>query len=143
MAKAPFGRLVRFKNQAGSIFFGEVPGTQSVTEESLNGSSVSVYDGEAPWDHDFCLSDRREEIHEVCERLNDSDAAEADRMVMPYQVLSPLPEVPGFYGVGLNYRAHATEANVWLSTRQSRAIFLTLELATHWPLSRDLHQASR
>ncbi len=62
---APFSRLVRFRNPAGQIFYGEVPGDELTTKESLQGSQVAVYKGETPFDNDFSLTDQKEEIAEV------------------------------------------------------------------------------
>ncbi len=65
---APFSRLVRFKNPAGSVFYGEVPesGNNLATQETLLGSRVPVYKGAAPFDDDFTLTNQKEEIAEVC-----------------------------------------------------------------------------
>ncbi|KIW56398.1 hypothetical protein PV05_05063 [Exophiala xenobiotica] len=85
---APFSRLVRFRNPAGQIFYGEVPGDELTTKESLQGSQVAVYKGETPFDNDFSLTDQKEEIAEV---------------------LAPLAHVPVFECVGVNYLKHVQE----------------------------------
>ncbi|EXJ57736.1 uncharacterized protein A1O5_12526 [Cladophialophora psammophila CBS 110553] len=85
---ATFSRLVRFRNPAGQIFYGEVPGVDFVTQESLQGSKVAVYKGETPFEDDFGLTGHQEEIAEV---------------------LAPLPYVPIFECVGVNYLKHVQE----------------------------------
>ncbi|OQU94354.1 hypothetical protein CLAIMM_00715 [Cladophialophora immunda] len=95
MSEPIFNRLVRFKTAAGKVFLGEADEDATpnltLTKEALIGKTVRVYRGTSPLDCDFQLSDEREVIHEV---------------------LSPLSEVPIFYGIGLNYKAHAKEANI-------------------------------
>ncbi|KAK5222251.1 hypothetical protein LTR72_006508 [Exophiala xenobiotica] len=59
---APFSRLVRFRNPAGQIFYGEVPGDDLVDKKSLEGRKVAVYKGETPFDDDFSLTGQMEEI---------------------------------------------------------------------------------
>ncbi|KIW95793.1 uncharacterized protein Z519_02857 [Cladophialophora bantiana CBS 173.52] len=86
---AAFSRLVRFSNPAGQIFYGEVPGVDFVTQESLQGRKVAVYKGETPFEDDFALTGHQEEIAEV---------------------LAPLPYVPIFECVGVNYLKHVQEA---------------------------------
>lgn len=65
---APFNRLVRFKNPAGNVFYGEVPESADnlATQETLLGSNIPVYTGATPFDTDFTLTDQKEEIAEVC-----------------------------------------------------------------------------
>lgn len=67
MAVPTFDRLVRFKTSAGTISFGEVglDNNKLLTREQLVGAEVLVYDGKAPWDEGFRLSDRKERIAEV------------------------------------------------------------------------------
>lgn len=93
MAGIPsFGRLVRFENESGQIKYGEAgPDTDALTSDSLVGSSVEVYNGQVPWDPTFQKSGKHEVIHKV---------------------VAPLPYVPIFVCVGLNYRAHAEETKV-------------------------------
>jgi hypothetical protein len=64
MPSFKFERLVRFKNPAGQIHYGEVEEKNS-TAESLSGKSVLVYKGENPWDDDFERTSRKETISEV------------------------------------------------------------------------------
>ncbi|KIV77302.1 hypothetical protein PV11_09109 [Exophiala sideris] len=85
---APFSRIVRFRNSAGQVFYGEVPGDDLVDQKSLLGSKVAVYKGETPFDHDFSLTDKKEEISEI---------------------LAPLAHVPVFECVGVNYLKHVQE----------------------------------
>ncbi|KIY01280.1 uncharacterized protein Z520_02832 [Fonsecaea multimorphosa CBS 102226] len=85
---AAFSRIVRFRNSAGQIFYGEVPGDDLVDQKSLVGSKVAVYKGESPFDNDFSLTDNKEEISEV---------------------LAPLAQVPIFECVGVNYLKHVQE----------------------------------
>lgn len=58
----PFGRLVRFVNEAGGTYCGDVP-VDSL--DTLVGSSVEVYGGELPWDHGFQKTGGKETIREV------------------------------------------------------------------------------
>ncbi|KAK5327270.1 hypothetical protein LTR43_006425 [Exophiala xenobiotica] len=85
---APFSRLVRFRNPAGQIFYGEVPGDDLVDKKSLEGRKVAVYKGETPFDDDFSLTGQMEEIADV---------------------LTPLAHVPVFECVGVNYLRHVQE----------------------------------
>ncbi|KIW05996.1 uncharacterized protein PV09_03179 [Verruconis gallopava] len=87
-----FGYLLRFKNASNETFYGEVP-EEIVTKGSYIGSTIPVYSQNAPWDLEFRLLDRKETI---------------------FEVLSPLPAVPIFIGVGLNYKQHAKEAKASL-----------------------------
>ncbi len=66
---APFSRLVRFKNPAGNVFYGEVPESADnlAIQETLLGSKVPVYKGTTPFDDDFTLTEQKEEIAEVCQ----------------------------------------------------------------------------
>jgi hypothetical protein len=59
-----FERLVRFKNPAGDIFYGEVEKKDS-TAESLSGQSVVVYEGENPWDDNFVRTSKKETVDQV------------------------------------------------------------------------------
>ena len=61
-----FSRIVRFKNGAGKVFFGEVPGSGIVTQDTLIGSTVAVYTNNIPFEENFILTEQREEIAEVC-----------------------------------------------------------------------------
>jgi 2-keto-4-pentenoate hydratase/2-oxohepta-3-ene-1,7-dioic acid hydratase in catechol pathway len=77
-----FNRLVRFRDTDGKIRYGE---TKDLS--NLQGKRVSIYGGDVPWD--LWTTDEEAEIAEV---------------------LCPLPSVPIFYGIGLNYKRHIEEA---------------------------------
>lgn len=77
-----FNQLLRFRDTDGKIRYGE---TKDISD--WQGKRIPVYRGEVPWD----LSETEEQA-EVAE------------------VLSPLPTVPLFYGIGLNYKRHIEEA---------------------------------
>jgi 2-keto-4-pentenoate hydratase/2-oxohepta-3-ene-1,7-dioic acid hydratase in catechol pathway len=77
-----FDRLIRFKDQNGKIRYGEAP-----DHRDLIGKRVLVYNGTLPWD----LSETGQEAEVV-------------------EILCPLPQVPIFYGIGLNYKQHIKEA---------------------------------
>jgi len=62
---APFGRLVRFKDESGSIYYGEAESVENPTKETLTGLSVPIYKGEYPWDDDFKLTGEKRTIKEV------------------------------------------------------------------------------
>ena len=64
MSPFKFNRLVRFKNPAAEIYYGEVEEKES-TAESLLGKSVVVYKGENPWDDDFERTSTKETIDQV------------------------------------------------------------------------------
>lgn len=80
---AAFNRLLRFEDPSGNIHYGEV---DELSE--WKGKHIHIYDGEFPWN----LS-RTNEKAEVT------------------KILCPLPSVPLFYGVGLNYKRHIEEAS--------------------------------
>jgi 2-keto-4-pentenoate hydratase/2-oxohepta-3-ene-1,7-dioic acid hydratase in catechol pathway len=101
--KTAFERLVRFKSTGGDVLFGEAP-----ADDELVGKTVDVYEGSSPWD--LKSAGKKAEIAEVCasrEGISYRGANWSDS-----QVLSPLPAVPIFYGIGLNYKAHIAEASV-------------------------------
>lgn len=77
-----FNCLLRFSDPDGKIHYGEA---QDLSV--LKGGRISIYDGEVPWD--LRRTDKEAEIAEV---------------------LCPLPAVPIFYGIGLNYKHHIEEA---------------------------------
>ena len=66
-----FSRIVRFTNPSDKIFYGEVPGSDLVTKETLLGSHVAVYNHTTPFDDDFKVIDQKEEIVEVRYRKHD------------------------------------------------------------------------
>jgi 2-keto-4-pentenoate hydratase/2-oxohepta-3-ene-1,7-dioic acid hydratase in catechol pathway len=81
-----FQRLVRFKASDGQVYFGEAPEGSSL----LIGQKSKIYSSN-PLEEGASLCGDEKEITEV---------------------LSPLPTVPIFYGIGLNYRQHAAEGGV-------------------------------
>ncbi|RYO55576.1 hypothetical protein AA0113_g8722 [Alternaria arborescens] len=87
---APFKHLVRFQNASSKVFYGELQ-TVDDFDTTLIGQTVRVFNGDGPWDTIFRLSDQEECIAEV---------------------LCPLPSVPLFVCIGLNYRQHANEAGM-------------------------------
>ncbi|KAH7385827.1 fumarylacetoacetate hydrolase family protein [Pyrenochaeta sp. MPI-SDFR-AT-0127] len=88
-----FDHLLRFKNPSGETWYGEA-GTENVARRTFVGSTVRVYGGKTPWDPDFELLDQQEMVAEV---------------------LCPLPSVPMFICVGLNYKHHAAEAGMTIA----------------------------
>ncbi|RVX69036.1 hypothetical protein B0A52_06749 [Exophiala mesophila] len=90
---AAFGRLIRFKDASGSVFYGEVEQSSSLTEQGLTGLTVPIYNGSQPWDDEFALTGEKKIVETV---------------------LCPLPQTPTFMCVGLNYRQHADEAGAEL-----------------------------
>jgi 2-keto-4-pentenoate hydratase/2-oxohepta-3-ene-1,7-dioic acid hydratase in catechol pathway len=118
-----FGKLVRFKNNTGTIFRGEAKDLSNITKETLVGAKVPVYNYDDPWTPGFELSGRTEEIAEVCKFDLTSGQCrwQGDFLVLVHnlmasrQVLAPLANVPIFLCIGLNYKKHAEEAGVRLS----------------------------
>ncbi|EPE35220.1 FAH [Glarea lozoyensis ATCC 20868] len=86
---ARFDRLIRFKNTAGQIYYGELGLECPASKETLVGMRVKVFGGGLPWDTGFQLSSIEEEIDEI---------------------ICPIPCTPIFQCVGLNYRKHVLEA---------------------------------
>ncbi|KAH7176126.1 fumarylacetoacetate hydrolase family protein [Dactylonectria macrodidyma] len=79
-----FTRLVRFENEEGGVFYGDV--TDDIHGgASLIGHPVHVFAGNSPFLPAFKKTSHKERIH---------------------RLLPPLPSVPGIIGVGLNYRKH-------------------------------------
>jgi hypothetical protein len=60
-----FGRIVRFRDETGSVQYGEVEDDQNLTKDKLQGLSVPVYGGRQPWDDDFKLTSEKKTIKEV------------------------------------------------------------------------------
>ncbi|KAE9380924.1 fumarylacetoacetate hydrolase family protein [Stipitochalara longipes BDJ] len=88
---AVFHRLVRFMDPTGQIFFGELRDKVPASQQELLGLEIEVFQlGLLPWQEGFKLSGARAKIEKI---------------------LSPLPSVPQFLCIGLNYRQHAEEAN--------------------------------
>ncbi|KAF7133929.1 hypothetical protein CNMCM5793_005395 [Aspergillus hiratsukae] len=86
-----FSSIFRFRDEKGSIYFGEAGESSNHTLESLTGRSVPIFRGEHPWDDDFVLTEEQRNVAEV---------------------LCPLPRTPIFMCIGLNYKQHADEANM-------------------------------
>lgn len=84
---SPFKRLVRFEASDGKEYFGEAPDLSGGLE--LIGTDLPVYDD--PFDPENTLSSSKKTVA---------------------RILSPIPRAAHIYGVGLNYKAHAQEANV-------------------------------
>ena len=85
-----FERLIRFADSSGQIHYGELP------RENLSkiiGTQVSVLKGDVY-----------------------SDMSPTGEKKRVEKLLSPLTHVPIFHGIGLNYKAHAAEANLKTST---------------------------
>lgn len=102
---SPFRRLVRFENELGEVKYGEVA---KDSLDSLVRSRVQVYAGDLPWDPEFKRHGETDIVHKV---------SYARFHIMSYQltlvqVLAPLPYVPAFVCVGLNYKAHAAKMKV-------------------------------
>lgn len=63
---ARFGKLLRFKNSSGQVFYGEAKELPHITKDALIGAEVPVYSvGQEPWSTDFKLSGSIEKIAEV------------------------------------------------------------------------------
>jgi 2-keto-4-pentenoate hydratase/2-oxohepta-3-ene-1,7-dioic acid hydratase in catechol pathway len=84
-----FKYLIRFKDAAGTIFFGEAGGPS--TGEALIGKTVPVYRGTSPWDPDLKATGESAEVKEL---------------------LSPMEDASVIHCVGLNYKAHMIESGV-------------------------------
>lgn len=65
---SPFKHLIRFKNASAKIFYGEAESV-AVSDTSLVGRKVYIFDGESPWDDNFQLTGRAETIAEVNKRF--------------------------------------------------------------------------
>ena len=63
---AAFGKLIRFKNALGNVFYGEASALETVTTDALIGAMIPVYEGGEPWDPTFRLTEQRETIAMVC-----------------------------------------------------------------------------
>ena len=62
---AAFGRLIRFKDASGSVFYGEVEQSSSLTEQGLTGLTVPIYNGSQPWDDEFALTGEKKIVETV------------------------------------------------------------------------------
>ena len=63
---AAFGKLIRFKNASGNIFYGEAKALETVTKDTLLGAMIPVYEGGEPWESTFRLTEQQETIAMVC-----------------------------------------------------------------------------
>lgn len=62
---APFLSVFRFRDENGSICFGEAGVSSNHTNESLTGRRVPIFKGEHPWDDDFALTEEQRIVTEV------------------------------------------------------------------------------
>jgi hypothetical protein len=62
---SPFTRLVRFTTPSGETYYGEAGARDPGADDELRGRRVRIFEGGAPWDEGFALSEREEEISEV------------------------------------------------------------------------------
>lgn len=99
-----FDQLVRFMCPGGQVYYGEL-GLQTATlsKEDSVGQKVRVYGGKFPWDSDFVLATREEEIPEV--RITYFIINTLNKiLIVRFQVICPLETVPIFECIGLNYK---------------------------------------
>lgn len=61
-----FTSLFRFRDDQGSVYYGEAGADGKFTKESLTGREVQIFTGDNPWDDDFKLSNERRKVAEVC-----------------------------------------------------------------------------
>ncbi|KAF4943072.1 hypothetical protein FGADI_13598 [Fusarium gaditjirri] len=106
--KTNFQRLVRFRDPQGRTLYGEAP-----PSGELVGQEVAVYNGGNPWA---------------------LEATEGTAVIT--KVLSPMPHVPIFYGIGLNYKTHISEAG--LVTPKHPTVFTKPPDALNGPFD-DIH----
>jgi 2-keto-4-pentenoate hydratase/2-oxohepta-3-ene-1,7-dioic acid hydratase in catechol pathway len=84
-----FKYLIRFKDAAGTVLFGEA-GVPSAADVLL-GKTVPVYQGTSPWDPNLKATGTNAVVKEL---------------------LSPVEDTSVIHCVGLNYRAHLAESGV-------------------------------
>lgn len=102
--------FIRFEDSSGTVRYGEISGAGEVAD--LPGAKVAVLAGD-PFTG-LSKTGEKFEVKKVgilclaC--VNSSHKICADRMWC--QVLCPLESTPIIICIGLNYRQHATEANV-------------------------------
>jgi hypothetical protein len=60
-----FGKLLRFKNPSGNIFYGEAKDLPNVTKDGLIGATVPIFEGGEPWDPNFTPTGQTETVAEV------------------------------------------------------------------------------
>lgn len=79
---ARFGKLLRFKNTSGQVFYGEAKDLPQITKDALIGAEVPVFSaGQEPWSDDFKLSGSTEKIAEVRMREHSEGLARSDDVV--------------------------------------------------------------
>lgn len=61
-----FTSLFRFRDDQGSICYGEAGTPNAFTKGNLTGRDVQVFTGGEPWDDGFSLSNERRKVAEVC-----------------------------------------------------------------------------
>jgi 2-keto-4-pentenoate hydratase/2-oxohepta-3-ene-1,7-dioic acid hydratase in catechol pathway len=84
---AVFNRLLRFRDPEGNIHYGETDDL-----DDWIGKHLPIYSGEVPW------------------ALSPLPSTITTKTAQVAEVLCPLPWVPLFYGIGLNYKRHIAEA---------------------------------
>ncbi|CAL5873679.1 uncharacterized protein PFLUO_LOCUS7961 [Penicillium psychrofluorescens] len=62
---APFSSIFRFRDEKGSVYFGEAGESSNHTIESLTGRVVPIFRGEHPWDDDFALTEEQRNVAEA------------------------------------------------------------------------------
>ena len=62
---AKFKRLLRFKDDARDVWYGELDDLKQINEENLMGLDVPIYEGGDPWDPSFVLNGSRRIVREV------------------------------------------------------------------------------
>ena len=60
-----FTSLFRFRDDQGSVYYGEAGADGKFTKESLTGREVQIFTSDNPWDDDFKLSNERRKVVEV------------------------------------------------------------------------------
>lgn len=104
-----FQRLIRFLDANGDTLYGNI--TESDDLKKIEGLSVSVLAGSI--EKGFTSTNKRSVATKV--RLMFFFFAHPCTLgsaKIHHQLLPPLPHVPIFVCIGLNYRHHAKEANV-------------------------------
>ncbi|KIW95657.1 uncharacterized protein Z519_04242 [Cladophialophora bantiana CBS 173.52] len=88
-----FTRLIRFEDPQGKTHYGAAGADWKL---NLQGQTLPTYDISSPWASEFPLSGQKAEVAKI---------------------LSPLETIPLMFGIGLNYKSHAEEANVYIASR--------------------------
>ena len=84
-----FRYLIRFKDAAGTVLFGEAGGPSAA--DALLGKTVPIYQGTSPWDPNLKATGAKAVVKEL---------------------LSPMEDASVIHCVGLNYKAHLAESGV-------------------------------